>query len=220
VTAVVADPDYRRIAAFRRGVERLGLPYAVAIRAELVVWRAGARRAGAAGDVAKQVPEREWQRVCWGQGTKGPLAARFVALRARPARSRGDRWLLCERSLADDERKYDPLNLDATAAIGDLVRLARSRGPIEQQYRELKDELRFDYFEGRTLQGQTHHAVLSAMAFTFLQFERSRSSIDPRPTVPQMRSWLRDVVAILYVFGNRQLVNLMVSFLPNPAVRG
>jgi SRSO17 transposase len=219
LTAVVADADYGRVAAFRRGLERLGLRYAVAIRAELAVWRTGALRARAVRDVAKQVPEREWQRVCWGHGTKGPLAARFVALRVRPARSRGDRWLLCERSFVDDERKYYLLNLDATAALGDLVRLARSRWPIEQQYRELKDELGFDHFEGRTLQGWTHHAVLTAMAFTFLQFERSRSLTDPRPTLPQVRSWLRDVVAILYVLGNRKLFNLMVSFVRNPPLR-
>lgn len=219
VTAVVADADYGRVAAFRRGLERLGVRYAVAIRAELGVRRAGAQRARSVGDLAKQVPDREWQRVCWGQGTKGPLAARFVALRVRPARSRGDRWLLCERSLVDDERKYYLSNLDAAAALEDLVRLARSRWAIEQQYRELKDELGFDHFEGRTLQGWTHHAVLTAMAFTFLQFERSRSSSDPRPTLPQVRSWLRDVVAILYLFGNRKLFNLMVSFIRNPPLR-
>lgn len=219
LTAVVTDADYGRVAQFRRGLERLGLRYAVAIRAELAVWRTGARRARSVGDVAKQVPDREWQRVCWGQGTKGPLAARFVAVRVRPARSRGERWLLCERSLVDDERKYYLLNLDATAALDDLVRLARSRWPIEQQYREFKDELGFDHFEGRTFQGWNHHAVLTAIAFTFLQMERARSSTRPYPTLPQVRAWLRDVVAILYLLGNRKLFNLMVSFVRSPPLR-
>ena len=219
VTAVVADADYGRVAPFRRGLERLGLRYAVAVRAELAVWRPGARRAQSAGDVAKQVPARAWQRVCWGQGTKGPLAARFVALRVRPVRSRGERWLLCERSLVDDERKYYLLNLEATAALDELVRLARSRWPIEQQYREFKDELGFDHFEGRTFQGWNHHAVLTAIAFTFLQMERPRASTSPCPTLPQVRAWLRDVVAILYLLGNRKLFNLMISFVRNPPLR-
>lgn len=219
VTAVVADADYGRVAPFRRGLERLGLRYAVAIRAELAVWRTGARRARAVSDLAKQVPDREWQRVCWGHGTKGPLAARFVAFRVRPAHSRGERWLLCERSLVDDERKYYLLNLHATAALEDLVRLARSRWPIEQQYREFKDELGFDHFEGRTFQGWHHHAVLTAIAFTFLQMERARASTDPCPTLPQVRAWLRDVVAILYLLGNRKLFNLMISFVRNPPLR-
>ena len=219
LTAVVADADYGRTAAFRRGLERLGLRYAVGLRSDLAVWRAGARRARSVADIAKQIPEREWQRVCWGQGTKGPLAARFVALRVRPARSRGERWLLCERSLIDDDRKYYLLNLDATTALAVLVRLARSRWPIEQQYREFKDELGFDHFEGRSLRGWSHHTVLTAMAFTFLQLERSRASTDPLPTLPQVRAWLREVVAILYLLGNRNLFNLMVSFLRNPPLR-
>ena len=219
ITAVVADTDYGRVAQFRRGLERLGLRYAVAIRADLAVWRSGARRARSVGDLAKQVPDREWQRVCWGHGTKGPLAARFVAVRVRPARSRGERWLLCERSLVNDERKYYLLNLNATAALDDLVRLARSRWPIEQQYREFKDELGFDHFEGRTFHGWNHHAVLTAIAFTFLQMERARSSTGPYPTLPQVRAWLRDVVAILYLLGNRKLFNLMVSFVRNPPLR-
>jgi hypothetical protein len=54
------------------------------------------------------------------------LTARFCALRVRPPKGRGDRWLLCEHS-ATDERKYDLLHLPATTTLGDLVALARSR---------------------------------------------------------------------------------------------
>ena len=69
---------------------------------------------------------------------------------ARPADAgRGDCWLLCERS-ASDERKYCMLRRPETTALVDLVALARSRWPIEPQYRELKDDLGLDHFEGRT----------------------------------------------------------------------
>ena len=105
----------------------------------------------------------------------------------RPAKSRGDRWLLCERSLATDERKYYLLNLPETATLRELVTLARSRWPIEQQDRELKDELGFDHFEGRTYRGWTHHVVLTAIAFTFLQLERRRDATGARPTLPTVR---------------------------------
>jgi hypothetical protein len=37
--------------------------------------------------------------------------------------------------------------------------------------------------------------------------------------LPQVRSWLRDVVAILYLLGNRKLFNLLVSFVRNPPLR-
>ena len=219
LTAVVADADYGSTAAFRSGLERLGLRYGVAIRWFLVMGTPGTPRTRTAAEIAAAIPERDWQRIVWAEGTKGPLAARFAALRVRPAKSRGERWLLCERSLIDDERKYYLLNLDATATLRDLVTLARSRWPIEQQYRELKDELGIDHFEGRSYRGWTHHTVLTAIAFTFLQLERMRSADEPRPTLPHVRFWVREIMALLYVIGNRKLLNLLVSFQRNPPLR-
>ena len=165
------------------------------------------------------MPDAEWTRVTWGDGTKGPFTGRFAAVRVRPAKSRGDRWLLCERSVIDDERKYYLLNLDATASLRELVILARSRWPIEQPYRELKDELGLDHFEGRSDRGWTHHTVLTAVAYTFLQLERRRSDDAPRPTLPTVRFWVREIMAILYVIGNPKLMNLIVSFQRNPPLR-
>jgi len=220
LTAVVADADYGSTAAFRRGLEQMGLRYGVAIRWFLTMWTPGARRPRSAGEIAAQIPERDWHRVTWAEGTKGPLAARFAAVRVRPAKSRGERWLLCERSLADDERKYYLLNLDATATLQELVTVVRSRWPVEQQYRELKDDLGIDHFEGRTYGGWTHHTVLTAIAFTFLQLERLRADDDaPRPTLPTVRFWVREIMAVLYVVNNPNLMNLIVSFQRNPPLR-
>jgi SRSO17 transposase len=219
LTAVVADADYGSTAAFRRGLERLGLRYGLAIRWSLAMWTPGAPRTRTAADIAARIPEGQWQHVCWAEGTKGPLAARFAAMRVRPAKSRADRWLLCERSLIEDERKYYLLNLDATASLHTLVALVRSRWPIEQQYRELKDELGVDHFEGRSYRGWSHHTVLTAIAFTFLQLERWRFDTDPRPTLPAVRFWVREIMAVLYVVQNRKLLNLIVSFQRDPPLR-
>ncbi len=219
LTGVVADADYGSTAAFRGGLDRLGLRYGVAIRGFLTMWTPDARRSKTAGEIAAAIPDPQWQRVCWGEGTKGPLAGRFAAVRVRPAKSRGERWLLCERSLTDDERKYYLLNLDATASLRDLVTLVRSRWPIEQQYRELKDELGIDHFEGRSYRGWSHHTVLIAIAFTFLQLERMRSDDEPRPTLPHVRFWVREIMAVLYVVHNRKLMNLLVAFQRNPPLR-
>jgi len=219
IPAVVADADYGSTAAFRRGLEQLGLRYGVAIRGCVSVWTPGARRALPVSELATAIPATAWQRVEWATGTKGPLAARFVAWRVRPAKSRGERWLLCERSLANDERKYYLLNPDATASVRDLVTVARSRWPIEQQYRELKDELGLDHFEGRSYRGWTHHAVLTAMAFTFLQLERQRDAAAARPTLPTVRFWVREIMAVLYIVNTRKVLNLIDSFRRNPPLR-
>lgn len=219
VTAVVADADYGSTAAFRRGLEQRGLRYGVAIRWFLTVWTPGARAARTVAVIAAQLPERDWHQVSWGAGTKGPLTARFAAVRVRPAKSRGQRWLLCERSVVDDEPKYYLLNLDPTTSLRDLVTVVRSRWPIEQQYRELKDELGIDHFEGRSYRGWTHHTVLTAIAFTFLQLERLRSEDEARPTLPHVRLWVREIMAVLYVVNNRKLLNLIASFQRNPPLR-
>lgn len=219
IAAVLADADYGTTTAFRHGVERLGLRYALAIRGCLSVWVDGARRPLPVHEVATAIPESAWTQVTWATGTKGPLAARFVACRVRPAKSRGNRWLLCERSLANDERKYYVLNLDETASLRDLVTLARSRWPIEQQYRELKDELGFDHFEGRTYRGWTHHVALTAVAFTFLQTERLRNASRERPTLPTVRLWLREILGFLYIINTPRALHIIDSFRRNPPLR-
>jgi hypothetical protein len=156
--------------------------------------------------------------VTWDTGTKGPLTARFAAVRVRPTKDRGERWLLCERAVRTDERKYYLLNLPATATRRELVTVVRGRWPIEQQYRELKDELGIDHFEGGAIRG-AHHVVLTAMAFTFLQLERTRSTETPLPTLPAVRTWLREIMAVLYVISQPRWMNLIVSFQRNPPLR-
>jgi hypothetical protein len=55
---------------------------------------------------------------------------------------------------------------------------------IEQQYQELKTELGFDHFEGRSYPGWQHHVVLTAVAYAFLQRERQRRGADESLTFP------------------------------------
>jgi SRSO17 transposase len=213
---VVVDADYGSNAKFREGLERLGLRYGVAIRGD-ATFAAEGRTDTAAVIAAATLPE-DWQTVTWGTDSPRPLTAAFYAVRARAPKGRGDRWLLCER-VAPDEHKYYLLNLDSTASLQDLVALARSRWPIEQQYRELKDDLGLDHFEGRSYRGWAHHVVLTAVAFTFLQLERARATVALRPTLPIVRGWVREIMGLLYVIHNRQLLRTLESFRRNPPLR-
>jgi SRSO17 transposase len=218
LTAVVVDADYGSNAAFRAGLERLGLAYGVAIRGEATFTLAEVPGTHAATALAASAPDHAWESVTWGAGTGGPLTARFVALRVRPAKGRGERWLLCERS-ATDERKYYLLHLPPHTPLVDLVALARSRWPIEQQYRELKDDLGLDHFEGRGYQGWAHHVVLTAVAFSFLQIERGRATNGPRPTLPVVRGWVREIMGLLYVMHTPRLLQMLDNFRRNAPLR-
>jgi SRSO17 transposase len=218
LTGIMVDADYGSNLQFRDGLERLGLRYGVAIRGALTFWVQGAKRTDTAAVLADAAFPEDWRSVTWGQSTTGPLTASFHALRVRARKGRGERWLLCERS-ADDVRKFYLLNLAPTASLKELVALARARWPIEQQYRELKDELGLDHFEGRSYQGWGHHTVLTAVAFTFLQLERARTTDLPMPTLPIVRGWVREIMGLLYLIHNRQLLRTLDSFRRNPPLR-
>ena len=76
---------------------------------------------------------------------------------------------------------------------------AHQRWAIEQQYQELKDELGFDHFEGRSFLGWQRHVVLTALAYTWLQQERRRV-LTRAPTLPVVRAPdHRDLTAHFFV---------------------
>jgi len=123
--------------------------------------------------------------VEWREGTRGAMASRFLALRVRPANvklRRADpdgelpvRWLLAEWP----QDKQTPTdfwlsNLPPDTPIERLVALAKLRWRVEQDYRELKDALGLDHFEGRSFPGWHHHVTLVSVAHGFLTTERLR----------------------------------------------
>lgn len=123
--------------------------------------------------------------VCWREGTRGPMSSRFVALRIRPANVALRRaaaggelevcWLLAEWPEGKDApTNFWLSNLPADTSIERLVQLAKLRWRVEQDYRELKDALGLDQFEGRSWRGWHHHVTLVSVAHAFLTTERLR----------------------------------------------
>ncbi|MGW1801232.1 IS701 family transposase [Streptomyces sp. NPDC001984] len=119
--------------------------------------------------------------VTWRQGTKtGPrnpradMRSRFVALRVRPANrdiprdvdgSLPDCWLLAEWPPgAAEPADYWLSTLPPDTPLRELVRTAKIRWRIEHDYRELKDGLGLDHFEGRNFHGWHRHVTLAALA--------------------------------------------------------
>lgn len=123
--------------------------------------------------------------VEWREGTRGPLSSRFLALRVRPANVKLRRtdpdgelpvcWLLAEWPPGKEEpTDFWLSNLPADTPIERLVSLAKLRWRVEQDYRELKDALGLDHFEGRSYPGWNHHVTLVSVAHGFLTTERLR----------------------------------------------
>lgn len=125
--------------------------------------------------------------VCWRDGSRGPMRSRFIALRVRPANTQlrrhaantatelPIRWLLAEwPDGAQAPTDYWLSSLPSDTPIAELVRLGKLRWRIEHDYRELKDVLGLDHFEGRSYRGWHHHVTLVSVAHAFLTLERRR----------------------------------------------
>jgi SRSO17 transposase len=196
---VVADAGYGASAAFRDGLSARGLTWAVGVlRTQNVYSPAvglGWPRAAAGRPRKHPVPSEEpvsaeqalagaeWRRVAWRRGTKGPLAAEFAALRVRPAEGTQLRngwhlpgaevWLVGEHR-ASGERKYYLANLPAETPLEGLAATIKARWVCEQAHQQMKEELGLDHFEGRSWTGLHRHALMTMIAFCFLQHLRLR----------------------------------------------
>ncbi len=85
-------------------------------------------------------------------------------------------WLLVEWPPgATEPTKYWLAQLGARPpGLRRFVRITKARWRIEQDYRELKEELGLDHYEGRQWLGWHHHVCLVNMAYAFLRSEQSR----------------------------------------------
>src|SRR5262245_61852950 len=212
---VLADAGYGESTEFRSALGERGLCYSVGVGKNLKVFlgapkfKASSRPSrpelarGSAqpislDELATEAEENEWSRLSWRKGTKGKLAADFLVLRVMPAHKwdRGARhdeaWLICERTLGKDSvRKFYLSNLPAELSPKELVRITHERWAIEMQYRDLKQEVALDHFEGRSYPGLARHLVLTALAYAFIQLERRRSRAAQIPSLNAVRRSVR-----------------------------
>ncbi len=200
---VQADGGYGDITAFRLGLEERDLQYVVQVKGVTSAQAAdavpltpayqGRGRPRAAcypdkpvslRDLALSAGGEQARMVGWREGDRGLLQSQFLALRVRPANDaqRGEdgvlpeRWLLAEWPKDKNEPvKYWLSNLPADTPLVTLVRLAKLRWRIEHDYRELKQCLGLDHYEGRTYRGLHHHLTCVTVAHAFLTCCRLRA---------------------------------------------
>ena len=133
--------------------------------------------------------QASWRTLSWRRGTKGRLAARFAAVRVRVAdgppqrirdmgaqHMRGEEvWLIGEHR-SNGERKYYLSNLPPETPLRTLAAAIKARWICEQAHQQLKEELGLDHFEGRSWVGLHRHALMTMIAYAFLQSRRLQSA--------------------------------------------
>jgi SRSO17 transposase len=198
---VLADAGYGLSASFRQALSARDLTWAVGIPHKQKVYPAevamifpvagrGRPRKRHVPDIAS-VPAQamleslSWRKLSWRRGVKGRLEARFAAIRVRVADGPPQRigsmgaqhlpgaevWLIGEHRTSG-ERKYYLSNLPAETTLKRLASSIKARWVCEQAHQQMKEELGLDHFEGRSWQGLHRHALMSMIAFLFLQSRR------------------------------------------------
>jgi len=201
---VLGDAAYGDITELRLGLQERGLAYVLDVKGATSALPEAAALERPAWSGRGRPPAPRYRRpfstltdltraagpdarvtVTWREGTRGPMTSRFVCLRVRPANVKlrnadpGGKlpvcWLLAEWPDGKDApTDFWLSNLPADTSIEDLVALAKLRWRVEQDYRELKDALGLDHFEGRSWHGWQHHVTLVSVAHGFLTLERLR----------------------------------------------
>ena len=198
---VLADAGYGLSAPFRQGLTTRKLAWAVGIPRHLKVYPVGVQMiwpvAARGRPRRRHIPdilsvsaedmlaEAKWRTVSWRNGTKGRLKARFAAVRVRTAdgprqriRDKGQQhlpgdeaWIIGEHR-ASGEKKYYLANMTAATDLRTLAATIKARWVCEQAHQQLKEELGLDHFEGRSWQGLHRHALMTMIAYAFLQHRR------------------------------------------------
>lgn len=185
---VLADAAYGSSRDFRDGIRDLGLHYAVGVDPKTVVMvfdKLGRRRDEIVGvkTLAQRIEAQGGFRRCtWRAGTKQDLSARFALRRVVPAYDGGHGiekrealWLLIEwRDGEDEPANYFLCSSPRPATKKALIRAVMQRWRTERAYEDLKGELGFDHFEGRSFPGWHHHVSVVLSCYAFIVSERVR----------------------------------------------
>ena len=202
---VLADAGYGSSGFFRQALSERGLLWAVGLSRRQNVYPAdvaltfpvakvGKRRKHHVPDLPPvsaeaMLDEEKWKKISWRRGTKGQLTCRFAARRVRVADGHKHRmldnrvqcmpgdevWLVGERR-STGEQKYYVSNLPADTTIKILAATIKARWVCEQAYQQLKEELGLDHFEGRSWTGLHRHALMTMIAYAFLQSRRLKAA--------------------------------------------
>jgi SRSO17 transposase len=192
---IAADEEYGKNGGFLDEVEQLELRYVVEVPVTTTVWTEdpascvpeyGGRgrvptlpsreRVASVVAVASDLGRQAWPTLRVRQGSKGPLAFEFAAVRVwavRHGKAGPSVWLLVRRSLEPvPEVKYYVSNADGSTPLGALAEVACTRHAVEDYFEDAKSYLGMAQYETRSWFGWHHHMSLVAMAHLFVTLTR------------------------------------------------
>lgn len=126
-----------------------------------------------------------WKPLIVAEGAKGPIVAKVACIRVYLSRDGlpvGDPQWLFLRKNADGQIKYAISNAPKETTLAELTDASIMRWPIEQCFKEGKDQVGMDYYEQRSWPAWHRHMIYVFLALHFLLRLRLRfkknSSVD------------------------------------------
>src|ERR1700756_1380129 len=200
-SCVLADAGFGSSPDFRHGLDDRELPWAAGIACTQPVYPTTVKLRPAytptgrpakhpqpnrpPRSAAEMLETQRWRRITWRNGSKGPLNARFAAVRVRvadgPCNAEGTRlpgaelWLIGEWR-DSGEKKYYLSNRPKRTSLRQLAASVKARCSCEQVHQQLKQELGLGDFEGRSWTGLHRHALMTCIAFAYLQHRRLKAA--------------------------------------------
>ena len=201
---VLADAGYGSSGTFRQALSERGLLWAVGLSRRQNVYPAEVALIFPVAKTGKprqyHIPDcppvsadamlagEAWRTISWRRGTRGRLTGLFAARRVRVAEGHKHRmldnrmqcmpgdevWLIGERRSTGE--KYYVSNLPGETTLKRLAATIKARWICEQAHQQLKEELGLDHFEGRSWIGLHRHALLTMIAYAFLQSRRLKAA--------------------------------------------
>ena len=166
---VAADEVYGQDPKLRAELARRGLGYVLAVaKSHPVITGIGPRPAG---ELARRLPARAWQRVSAGPGAKGPRWYDWALIEAAdPAVTEGDgpHWLLIRRRISDGEYAFYRAHAPHPVPLAQLVRVAGSRWKVEDGFAGGKELAALDEHQVRSWASWHRWTILALLAHAFL----------------------------------------------------
>ena len=176
---VLADAAFGDGEPFRQGVRALGLDYGVGIHlTTLVQLVKNDDEIVSVQTLVDRLPARAFRRYRWREDSAKKLSARFAFFPVRIPRSADSQtlWLIVEwRDGAGQKPRAHLSSLPLWTPRRRLVYLLKERYRTEAAYREMKQELGLDEYEGRRYTGLNHHLTVVMCTYAFVVAERDRA---------------------------------------------
>jgi SRSO17 transposase len=203
-TWFTADEAFGQVKYLRVWLEERDVFHVVATRRNDDVSAHGIGH-GRVDAIVERLPARAWRRMSCGDGAHGPRVYDWarVPVRAWCTPGRGH-WLLARRAVSDPtEIAYYICYAPRRTTLATLVWVAGRRWPVEECFKQAKQETGLDDYQVRTWRGWYAHITLSMLALAWLAVIRATeqkgakqptvSSSSPI-TVPEARRLIADLL--------------------------